>query len=72
MAGAGKSSIGIELAKRLDCVLIDSDELIEDQYGKSLQNILDKEGYIRLRAIENLIIKNINFCLLYTSPSPRD
>ena len=61
MAGAGKSSIGIELAKRLDCVLIDSDELIEDQYGKSLQNILDKEGYIRLREIENLIIKNINF-----------
>ena len=61
MAGAGKSSIGIELAKRLDYVLIDSDELIEDQYGKRLQNILDKEGYIRLREIENFIIKNINF-----------
>ena len=61
MAGAGKSSIGIELAKRLNCALIDSDELIEDQYGKSLQNILDKEGYIKLREIENLIIKNINF-----------
>lgn len=61
MAGAGKSSIGIELAKRLDYALIDSDELIEDQYGKSLQNILDKEGYIKLREIENLIIKNISF-----------
>ena len=61
MAGAGKSSIGIELAKRLNCALIDSDELIEDQYGKSLQNILDKEGYIKLREIENLTIKNISF-----------
>jgi shikimate kinase len=61
MAGAGKSSIGIELAKRLDCGLVDSDELIEDQYGKSLQNILDTEGYIKLREIENLIIKNIHF-----------
>ena len=61
MAGAGKSSIGIELAKRLDCGLVDSDELIEDQYGKSLQNILDTEGYIKLREIENLMIKNIHF-----------
>jgi shikimate kinase len=61
MAGAGKSSIGLELAKRLDYTLIDSDELIEDQHSKSLQNILDKEGYIKLREIENLIIKNINF-----------
>jgi shikimate kinase len=43
MAGAGKSSIGIELAKRLDCGLVDS------------------EGYIKLREIENLIIKNIHF-----------
>ena len=61
MAGAGKSSIGLELAKRLDYTLIDSDELIEDQHSKSLQNILDKGGYIKLREIENLIIKNINF-----------
>jgi len=61
MAGAGKSSIGLELAKRLDYTLIDSDELIEDQHSKSLQNILDKEGYIKLREIENLIIKNIHF-----------
>jgi shikimate kinase len=61
MAGAGKSSIGKELAKNLDCILIDSDKLIEDQYGESLQNILDKEGYKKLREIENLIIKNINF-----------
>jgi shikimate kinase len=67
MAGAGKSSIGKELAKNLDCILIDSDKLIEDQYGESLQNILDKEGYIKLREIENLIIKNIKFNKLILS-----
>ena len=42
MAGAGKSSVGKELAKSLDFRLIDSDVLIEDQYGKSLgTGILD-------------------------------
>ena len=61
MAGAGKSSVGKELAKSLDFRLIDSDVLIEDQYGKSLQNILDDEGHIKLREIENLVLKNIHF-----------
>ena len=46
MAGAGKSSVGKELAKMLNLKLIDSDTLIEEQYDKSLQKILDDEGYI--------------------------
>jgi shikimate kinase len=61
MAGAGKSSVGKELAEILNFRLIDSDILIEGQYGKSLQNILDDEGYIRLREIENLVLTNIHF-----------
>ena len=31
---------------------------IEEQQGKSLQNILDDEGYIKLREIENTVLKN--------------
>ena len=61
MAGAGKSSVGRELAKRLGFRLIDSDALIEGQYGKRLQNILEDEGYIRLREIENIVLKDIQF-----------
>jgi len=61
MAGAGKSSVGRELAKRLGFRLIDSDTLIEGQYGKRLQNILEDEGYIRLREIENIVLKDIQF-----------
>ena len=86
MAGAGKSTVGRELASILNFRLIDSDTLIEEQQGKSLQKILDDEGYIRLREIENSVLKNLHFkeiilstggsavysCLLYTSPSPRD
>ena len=61
MAGAGKSSVGQELAKALDFKLIDSDVLIEKKYNQSLQKILDDKGYIELREIENLVIKNIHF-----------
>tara|TARA_B110000003_G_scaffold164780_1_gene164714 strand:- start:972 stop:1463 length:492 start_codon:yes stop_codon:yes gene_type:complete len=61
MAGAGKSTVGKELAKALDFRLIDSDDLIEEQYGKNLQKILDDEGYIKLREIENLVLKNLHF-----------
>ena len=60
MAGAGKSSVGKELAKMLNLKLIDSDTLIEEQYDKSLQKILDDEGYIKLRKIENLVLKNLS------------
>ena len=61
MAGAGKSTVGRELANILNFRLIDSDTLIEEQQGKSLQNILDDEGYIRLREIENSVLKNLHF-----------
>ena len=52
MAGAGKSSVGIELAKQLNLQFIDSDALIEAQLNQTLQNILDDSGYLKLREIE--------------------
>ena len=61
MTGAGKTSVGKELARTLGFSFIDSDALIEKQHGKSLQNILDDEGYIKLREIENIALKSIQF-----------
>ena len=61
MAGAGKTSVGKVLARTLGFSFIDSDALIEKQHGKSLQNILDDEGYIKLREIENIALKSIQF-----------
>ena len=55
MAGAGKSSVGKELAAALDLSLIDSDDLIENQYDQTLQSILDQQGHIKLRAIEESV-----------------
>ena len=61
MAGAGKSSAGKELAAALNLDLIDTDDLIENQHKQTLQNILDQQGHIKLRAIEESVLTSINF-----------
>ena len=59
MAGAGKSSIGLELAKQLNFQFIDSDALIEAKFNQTLQSILDDSGYLKLRDIEEETILSI-------------
>jgi shikimate kinase len=59
MAGAGKSSVGLELAKQLNLHFIDSDALIEAKFNQTLQNILDDSGYLKLRDIEEETILSI-------------
>ncbi|MCY4046067.1 MAG: shikimate kinase, partial [Cellvibrionales bacterium] len=52
MPGAGKSTVGIVLAKALAKDFIDTDLLIQLRAGKPLQAIIDSEGYQRLRDLE--------------------
>lgn len=52
MPGAGKSTVGIVLAKELAKDFIDTDLLIQLRAGKPLQQIIDTEGYQRLRDLE--------------------
>jgi shikimate kinase len=52
MPGAGKSTVGIILAKNLGLGFIDTDVLIQTRQQKSLQQILDAQGHLELRAIE--------------------
>ena len=58
--GAGKSTAGQALAEQLGCEFIDTDKLIEADQGKSLQAILDSEGYKVLRDIEQRCLLSIN------------
>ncbi len=60
MPGAGKSTIGIILAKYLACGFIDTDILIQINHQKSLQQILDETGYMNLRRIEEMEILKLN------------
>ncbi len=60
MPGAGKSTIGIILAKNLGLGFIDTDVLIQINQQKTLQQIIDEKGHIELRKIEKNEILKIN------------
>jgi len=44
MSGAGKSTIGVLLAKALGYTFIDTDLIIQEQQGQLLQEIIDLKG----------------------------
>ncbi len=56
MPGSGKSTVGVILAKLTARNFVDTDVLIQTHQGRSLQNIVDREGYMMLRAIEEKIL----------------
>ncbi|WP_461535526.1 shikimate kinase [Spongorhabdus nitratireducens] len=60
MPGAGKSTIGIILAKNMARGFLDTDILIQINQQHSLQEILDSQGYLALRDIEEKEILKVN------------
>lgn len=44
MPGAGKSTVGVLLAKALSCDFLDTDVLIQAKEGRTLQEIIDEQG----------------------------
>lgn len=56
MPGAGKSTVGVVLAKRLGLSFVDTDLLIQAQTGRHLQAIIDTDGLSRFRAIEEEVL----------------
>jgi len=61
MPGAGKSTLGILLAKELGKSFIDTDVLIQVKHQQTLQSILDNQGYQALRAIEEEVLLENSF-----------
>lgn len=60
MPGAGKSTIGVLLAKCSARAFVDSDLLIQSVEGRSLQSIIDRDGYLILRAVEEGVLLSLN------------
>lgn len=60
MPGSGKSTVGIILAKMMSKDFIDTDVLIQTSEGKTLQDIVDSEGHMVLREIEEKVLVSIN------------
>ncbi|MBC7931924.1 MAG: AAA family ATPase [Rubrivivax sp.] len=50
--GAGKTTIGRELACLLDCIFVDLDDLITAREGRTPQALIDEEGEPAFREIE--------------------
>jgi shikimate kinase len=71
MPGAGKSTVGVILAKFISQAFIDTDLLIQVSQNRSLQDIVDKDGCMTLRRIEEEVILGLdcNNCVIATGGS---
>ena len=56
MPGAGKSTVGVLLAKHVGLNFVDSDLLIQVREGETLQQLLDAQGYLALRRAEEDVL----------------
>ena len=55
MPSAGKSTVGVLLAKRLGYSFIDVDLLIQEQEGKRLREIIEEQGLDGFLDVENRV-----------------
>lgn len=62
MPGSGKSTVGVILAKLTARDFVDTDVLIQTSMGQTLQDIVDTQGYMALREVEERILLKLN-CL---------
>lgn len=59
MPGAGKSTVGVILAKMTARNFVDTDVLIQLATNRSLQDIVDTDGHLFLRDIEEKVLLNL-------------
>jgi shikimate kinase len=59
MPSSGKSTLGRQLAKRLDYQFVDTDDLIENQEISSVSDIFKYKGEDYFRLVENKILRGI-------------
>lgn len=58
MMGAGKSSVGRTLSRKLGRELFDSDEMIEARTGRTVRDIWAAEGEPAFRALETEVLRD--------------
>ncbi|BDT65995.1 shikimate kinase 1 [Comamonadaceae bacterium OS-1] len=57
LPGSGKSTVGRQLARRLQVPFIDSDHVIEQRIGCSIREFFEREGEPRFRDVEAEVIE---------------
>jgi len=71
MPGAGKSTVGVILAKKTSRDFVDADTLIQTSQERTLQDIVDSDGYTVLRKIEEDVLLGLSVqnCVIATGGS---
>lgn len=59
LPGSGKSTVGRQLARRLQIPFFDSDQVIEQQLGCSIREYFDREGEECFRDVEESVIDQL-------------
>jgi len=57
--GAGKTTVGMELARKLNYKLIDTDHSIENDQSREIKDIFSEEGELFFRNLETLKLKEL-------------
>ena len=60
LPGSGKSSVGRQLARRLQVPFVDSDHVIEQRLGCSIREYFDREGEDAFRDVEQAVIDDLS------------
>ena len=60
MPGAGKSTVGVILAKMTSHDFVDTDVLIQTGQERTLQEIIDTDGFMTLRQIEEDVLLGLS------------
>ncbi len=60
MPGAGKSTVGVILAKQTSRDFVDTDLLIQTSQQRTLQDVVDRDGHIALRRIEEDVLLGLS------------
>ena len=60
LPGSGKSTVGRQLARRLNIPFVDSDHAVEQRLGCSIREYFEREGEDRFRDIESEVLDDLS------------
>ena len=56
---AGKTTVGLELARLLDCVFVDTDRHLRERLGRSVAEVVSAEGWPGFRVRESAALREV-------------
>jgi shikimate kinase len=59
LMGAGKTTVGLECARRLGRAFVDTDDLVTSRAGLSVQGIFTRDGEPRFREMERAVVADV-------------